>query len=34
MTPSGLQLKDLREGSGEVPSPGDTLLVDWAGVTA
>lgn len=33
MTPSGLQYKDLREGSGESPQPGDTLVVDWDGYT-
>lgn len=33
MTPSGLQYKDLREGSGETPQPGDTLVVDWDGYT-
>lgn len=29
MTPSGLQYKDLREGTGETPQDGDTLVVDW-----
>lgn len=29
MTPSGLQYKDLREGTGETPQAGDTLVVDW-----
>lgn len=33
MTPSGLQFKDLREGTGEAPKPGDTLVVDWSGYT-
>lgn len=33
MTPSGLQYKDLREGSGKAPQPGDTLVVDWSGYT-
>lgn len=33
MTPSGLQYKDMREGTGEVPREGDTLLVDWDGYT-
>jgi FKBP-type peptidyl-prolyl cis-trans isomerase len=29
MTQSGLQFKDLREGSGESPKLGDTVVVDW-----
>lgn len=29
MTESGLQFKDLREGSGEAPKEGDVLVVDW-----
>eukprot|EP00879_Flechtneria_rotunda_P009077 GHRR01009504.1.p1 GENE.GHRR01009504.1~~GHRR01009504.1.p1 ORF type:complete len:268 (+),score=68.52 GHRR01009504.1:109-912(+) len=33
MTPSGLQYKDLREGTGETPQPGDTLIIDWDGYT-
>lgn len=33
LTPSGLQFKDLREGTGETPKPGDTLVVDWSGYT-
>ena len=33
MTASGLQYKDLREGLGESPQPGDTLVVDWSGYT-
>lgn len=28
-TDSGLQFKDMREGTGETPRPGDTLVVDW-----
>jgi hypothetical protein len=28
-TDSGLQFKDMREGTGETPQPGDTLVVDW-----
>lgn len=32
-TPSGLQFKDLREGTGETPQAGDTLVVDWDGYT-
>ena len=32
-TPSGLQYKDFREGSGEPPEAGDTVVLDWAGVT-
>lgn len=33
MTPSGLQYKDLREGTGESPRDGDVLVVDWDGYT-
>lgn len=33
MTSSGLQFKDLREGTGESPQQGDTLVVDWDGYT-
>lgn len=29
MTDSGLQYKDLREGTGETPQAGDVLVVDW-----
>ncbi|KAL6747992.1 hypothetical protein V8C86DRAFT_1212147 [Haematococcus lacustris] len=32
-TPSGLQYKDLREGEGPTPSPGQTAVVDWSGYT-
>ncbi|GAX80883.1 hypothetical protein CEUSTIGMA_g8318.t1 [Chlamydomonas eustigma] len=32
-TPSGLQYKDYKEGSGEVPSPGDMVVFDWDGYT-
>lgn len=30
---SGLQYKDLREGSGESPSKGNTVIIDWDGYT-
>eukprot|EP00775_Hariotina_reticulata_P001962 gene1962-2289_t len=33
MTTSGLQFKDLREGSGETPQQGDEVIVDWDGYT-
>eukprot|EP00898_Chlorokybus_atmophyticus_P006805 jgi/Chlat1/7125/Chrsp57S06798 len=33
MTPSGLQYKDLRPGTGESPSEGDQVVVDWDGFT-
>ncbi|GJP76465.1 hypothetical protein CLOP_g6908, partial [Closterium sp. NIES-67] len=32
-TESGLQYKDLREGSGPTPQPGELAVVDWAGFT-
>lgn len=32
-TESGLQYKDLKEGSGPTPKPGQRVVVDWAGVT-
>ncbi|CAI5510594.1 unnamed protein product [Closterium sp. Naga37s-1] len=32
-TDSGLQFKDLREGTGPTPQPGDLVVVDWAGFT-
>ncbi|CAI5461128.1 unnamed protein product [Closterium sp. Yama58-4] len=32
-TDSGLQYKDLREGTGPAPQPGDLVVVDWAGFT-
>lgn len=32
-TPSGLQFKDLREGTGPNPNPGDIVVVDWDGFT-
>lgn len=32
-TPSGLQYKDLRVGSGPEPKPGDIVVVDWDGYT-
>lgn len=32
-TNSGLQYQDLVEGSGPRPSNGQTVVVDWAGVT-
>jgi FKBP-type peptidyl-prolyl cis-trans isomerase len=33
MTESGLQYKDYKEGTGEVPKDGDTAIVDWGGYT-
>eukprot|EP00850_Spirogloea_muscicola_P023816 SM000391S15181 [mRNA] locus=s391:16643:18587:+ [translate_table: standard] len=33
LTPSGLQYKDLREGTGPPPEPGNTVVVDWDGFT-
>jgi len=33
MTDSGLQYKDYKEGSGELPQNGDTAVVDWGGYT-
>lgn len=32
-TPSGLQYKDFREGSGDAAVDGDMLVVDWDGYT-
>ncbi|KAL3700337.1 hypothetical protein R1sor_018359 [Riccia sorocarpa] len=32
-TPSGLQYKDLREGTGPAAEEGDQVMVDWAGYT-
>lgn len=32
-TPSGLQYKDVREGSGNSPGKGDRVVVDWEGYT-
>ncbi|KAI8468076.1 MAG: putative FKBP-type peptidyl-prolyl cis-trans isomerase 7, chloroplastic [Monoraphidium minutum] len=32
-TDSGLQFLDLREGAGEAPRPGQTVVVDWSGYT-
>lgn len=32
-TASGLQYKDFKEGSGDMPSTGDRVTVDWDGVT-
>lgn len=32
-TASGLQYKDLREGTGPVPQMGQTVVIDWAGFT-
>lgn len=32
-TETGLQYKELREGSGEPAQPGDTVVLDWAGYT-
>jgi len=32
-TPSGLQYKDLREGTGVSPQPGDTCVISWEGYT-
>ena len=33
MTDSGLQYKDYKEGTGELPQDGDTAVVDWGGYT-
>eukprot|EP00884_Botryococcus_braunii_P007764 jgi/Botrbrau1/1698/Bobra.116_2s0040.1 len=33
MTESGLQYTDLKEGTGEMPKPGDTVVIDWDGYT-
>ena len=33
MTSSGLQFKDLKEGTGDSPSPGATVVIDWDGYT-
>ena len=30
-TESGLQYKDLKEGSGDAAAQGDTLIIDWDG---
>mmetsp|Transcript_28864 Transcript_28864/g.84614 ORF Transcript_28864/g.84614 Transcript_28864/m.84614 type:complete len:236 (+) Transcript_28864:1-708(+) len=30
---SGLQYKDFKEGTGEVPQPGDRVVIDWDGIT-
>jgi hypothetical protein len=30
-TPSGLQYKDVRDGKGSAPLPGDRVVVDWEG---
>lgn len=32
-TDSGLQYLDLKEGTGETPRPGQTVVVDWSGYT-
>lgn len=32
-SPSGLQYRDFREGSGPAPQEGQTCVVDWSGVT-
>ncbi|EFJ05865.1 hypothetical protein SELMODRAFT_450892 [Selaginella moellendorffii] len=32
-TSSGLQFKDLKMGTGPIPKPGETVVVDWAGYT-
>jgi hypothetical protein len=32
-TPSGLQVLDVREGTGPAPEQGQTAVVDWAGYT-
>ncbi len=29
-TASGLQYKDFREGEGETPRKGDTVVIDWS----
>lgn len=33
LSQSGLQYKDLREGTGSVPQNGDTCVIDWQGYT-
>lgn len=33
LTDSGLQYKDLKPGNGEVPQPGDKVVIDWSGYT-
>jgi hypothetical protein len=33
MTESGLQYTDLKEGTGETPKLGDTVVIDWDGYT-
>lgn len=33
LTPSGLQYKDVRPGTGEVAKAGDAVIVDWGGWT-
>lgn len=33
LTPSGLQYKDLREGTGASPQIGNTVVIDWAAYT-
>lgn len=33
MTGSGLQYTDLVQGTGEMPKPGDTVVIDWDGYT-
>lgn len=33
LTPSGLQFKDLREGTGATPRPGQNIVMDWDGYT-
>ncbi|KXZ51335.1 hypothetical protein GPECTOR_13g822 [Gonium pectorale] len=32
-TPSGLQYQDLKVGEGDLPQPGDTVVIDWDGYT-
>lgn len=32
-SPSGLQYRDFKEGSGPAPREGQTCVVDWSGVT-
>lgn len=33
LSQSGVQYKDLRDGSGAVPQTGDTCVIDWQGYT-
>ncbi|CAM9283798.1 unnamed protein product, partial [Phaeothamnion confervicola] len=33
LTSSGLQYRDIRKGTGEVPAPGDRVVIDWEGYT-